>query len=114
MFIPWMKPCSVAEALEVMQRGKVVSTPKVDKNNTLALVKTSEGDGYIVLFSTKSGASETRYTFMGRQAFRYFFLTVDNAQHIADETDPEPMRGTPEWYAWVDRHDEDDDEWEEQ
>ena len=27
----------------------------------------------------------------------------------ADETDPEPMRGTPEWYAWADRHDEEDD-----
>ena len=26
----------------------------------------------------------------------------------ADETDPEPMRGTPEWYAWADRHDEED------
>jgi len=28
----------------------------------------------------------------------------------ADETDPEPMRGTPEWYAWADRHDEEDDD----
>ena len=27
---------------------------------------------------------------------------------LADETDPEPMRGTPEWYAWADRHDEED------
>ena len=26
----------------------------------------------------------------------------------ADETDPEPMRGTPEWYAWADRRDEED------
>ena len=23
----------------------------------------------------------------------------------ADETDPEPMRGTPEWYEWENRHD---------
>lgn len=28
----------------------------------------------------------------------------------ADETDPEPMRGTPEWYAWADRHDKEDDD----
>jgi len=28
----------------------------------------------------------------------------------ADETDPEPIRGTPEWYAWADRHDEEDDD----
>ena len=28
----------------------------------------------------------------------------------ADENDPEPMRGTPEWYAWADRHDKEDDD----
>ena len=28
----------------------------------------------------------------------------------ADEIDPEPIRGTPEWYAWADRHDEEDDD----
>lgn len=28
----------------------------------------------------------------------------------ADETDPEPVRGTKEWYAWADRHDKEDDD----
>lgn len=33
--------------------------------------------------------------------------------HIDDDNDPEPMRGTPEWYAWADRHDSDNNAYEE-
>ncbi len=36
--------------------------------------------------------------------------TEDSLSAPAEETDPEPMRGTPEWYAWADRHDKEDDD----
>ncbi len=35
-----------------------------------------------------------------------------DSSHKNDDNDPEPPRGSPEWYAWADRHDPDDDTYE--
>lgn len=80
--IPGWKTCSIEDALEVVQRGKVVNTTKIDANNTLALVETSMGDGFSIVFGSKG---ETRYTFMGRKAFEQLFATMDAIDLLSEE-----------------------------
>lgn len=80
--IPGWKTCSIEDALEVVQRGKVVNITKIDANNTLALVETSMRDGYSIVFGSKG---ETRYTFIGQKAFEQLFATMDATDLLSEE-----------------------------
>lgn len=85
MFIPGWKTCSFENALEIMQHGKVVNTIKIDEHNTLALVSTSAGCGYPIVFGVKDGTIEARYTFMGPAPCKYFFDTLEGAKPLSKE-----------------------------
>lgn len=83
IFVPWRKSCSITDALEVMQRGRIASVVKLDENNTLAIVADPSNDGYAVMISNKNGVTEARHTFMGRSAFEKFYHTLGPSDQSA-------------------------------